>query len=149
MEIQFSDSLNDAMALRRLLRASRIRKWVSHALVAPHAADQTTVRIVDEKEARTLNRNFRGRHKDYATNVLTFDYQRTPFVVTDLVLCAPVIAKEALEQSKDLQAHWAHLVIHGILHAQGYEHETNQRDALEMESLEVLLLQSLGYPNPY
>ena len=149
IELQFSDSLPTDAALRRLLTLQRVRRWAAHALRASHAADQITLRIVGETEARQLNRSYRGKAKDYATNVLTFDYQHSPFVVADLVLCAPVIESEAAQQGKDLQAHWAHLIIHGLLHAQGYEHEGHERDALEMEALEVLLLQSLGYPNPY
>jgi probable rRNA maturation factor len=74
---------------------------------------------------------------------------REPVVSADLVLCAPVVAREAREQGKPLQAHYAHLLVHGTLHAQGYDHETNERDALEMEALEVLLLGALGLPNPY
>jgi probable rRNA maturation factor len=94
-----------------------------------------------------LNREY--RRKDYATNVLTFDYAREPVVSADLVLCAPVVEREAREQGKTLEAHYAHLLVHGALHAQGYDHETGERDALEMEALEILLLASLGYANPY
>jgi probable rRNA maturation factor len=149
IELQFSDSLADAQQLKRLLSAARVRRWVNHALLRPHDADQITVRVVGSKEARELNRDFRGKLKDYPTNVLTFDYQHTPFVHADLLLCAPVIAQEARAQAKNLEAHWAHLIIHGILHAQGYEHETNEKDALEMEALEIMLMYALGYPNPY
>ncbi|MFM7331784.1 MAG: rRNA maturation RNase YbeY [Brachymonas sp.] len=149
IDLQFSDDLPEALASRRLLTQSRVRRWVRHALRAPHEADQITLRVVDSAEGRALNRGYRGKAKDYATNVLTFDYQQTPFVVADIVLCAPVIAREASEQGKGLKAHWAHLIVHGVLHSQGYDHETNERDALEMEALEVLLLQSLGYANPY
>lgn len=147
--LQFSESLSRDAALRQLLRPQRLRRWVAHALKSSHEAHQITLRVVDQQEGRQLNRHYRGPAKDYATNVLTFDYQHQPFVVADVVLCAPVIAREAQAQGKDLQAHWAHLVIHGVLHAQGYEHEHDERDALEMEALEVLLMQSLGYPNPY
>jgi probable rRNA maturation factor len=152
IDLQFSDGLGTAQecaALKRLLSRARVNRWVAHALRSKHEADQITLRIVGNSEGRELNRGYRGKAKDYATNVLTFDYQREPFVAADIVLCAPVIAREAAEQSKALEAHWAHLIIHGILHAQGYEHETNERDALEMEALEVLLLGALGYPNPY
>jgi len=149
IDLQFSDSLADAPALKRLLSRARVQRWALHALRAPHEADQITLRVVDAQEGKALNGNYRGKAKNYATNVLTFDYQQTPFVAADIVLCAPVIAREAAEQGKTLEAHWAHLVVHGVLHAQGYDHETNEQDALEMEALEVLLLQSLGYPNPY
>jgi probable rRNA maturation factor len=154
IDLQFSDDLGAAperAALKRLLSRARVSRWAMHALRTANEADQITLRIVGNAEGRELNRGYRGKAKDYATNVLTFDYQREPFVAADIVLCAPVIASEAAEQSKALEAHWAHLIIHGILHAQGYEHETNERDALEMEmeALEVLLLGALGYPNPY
>jgi probable rRNA maturation factor len=106
-----------------------------------------TVRIVDTEEGQALNSSY--RKKNYATNVLTFDYAQAPMVMADLVLCAPVVAAEAKEQGKSLQEHYAHLLIHGALHAQGYDHESNERDALEMEALEVLLMGSLGFDNPY
>jgi len=108
---------------------------------------EITVRIVGAIEGQKLNREY--RHKDYATNVLTFDYTREPVVTADLVLCAPVVTREAKEQGKTLEEHYAHLLVHGTLHAQGYEHETNERDALEMEVLEVLLMEAMGYGNPY
>lgn len=106
-----------------------------------------TVRIVGDAEARALNRQYRG--KDYATNVLTFDYETEPVVMADLVLCGPVVEREAREQGKSLRDHYAHLLVHGTLHAQGWDHETNERDALAMETLEILLLGALGLPNPY
>jgi probable rRNA maturation factor len=152
IDLQFSSDLGSAAecaALKRLLAPARVSQWAAHALRAPHEADQLTLRIVGEAEGRALNRSYRGAAKDYATNVLTFDYQREPFVAADIVLCAPVIAREAAEQGKTLEAHWAHLILHGVLHAQGYEHETHERDALEMEALEVLLLGALGFSNPY
>jgi probable rRNA maturation factor len=152
IDLQLSDDLGSAperTELKRLLSRARVQRWVSHALLRSHEAHQITLRIVGEAEGRELNRSYRGKAKDYATNVLTFDYQREPFLAADIVLCAPVIEREAAQQGKMLEAHWAHLIIHGILHAQGYDHETNARDALEMEALEVLLMQSLGYPNPY
>lgn len=152
IDLQYSEGLGAAAeraALRHLLSRARVKRWVAHALVRSHEADQITLRIVGESEGRELNRSYRGKAKDYATNVLTFDYQREPFLAADIVLCAPVIAREAKSQNKTLEEHWAHLIIHGILHAQGYEHETSERDALEMEALEVLLMQSLGYANPY
>jgi probable rRNA maturation factor len=81
--------------------------------------------------------------------VLTFDYTREPVVAADLVLCAPVVEREAKDQGKALEAHYAHLLVHGALHAQGYDHERGEREALEMEALEVLLMGALGYPDPY
>jgi probable rRNA maturation factor len=128
---------------RAVLARHRVARWIRAALETPA---QLTVRIVDEDEGRALNRDYRGR--DYATNVLTFDYQRGPVVMADLVLCAPVVAREALEQHKPLEAHYAHLVIHGALHAQGWDHE-QAADARRMEALEVQVLQGLGFADPY
>ena len=105
------------------------------------------MRFVDADEARRLNRDY--RHRDYATNVLSFPYAREPVVCGDLVLCAPVVAREAAEQGKPLEAHYAHLIVHGLLHLQGYDHETSARQAAEMESRERRVLHALGYPDPY
>lgn len=129
---------------RAALPRASVLRWIGHALEVPF---EITVRIVAEAEGRALNLQFRG--KNHATNVLTFDYTQTPVVIADLVLCAPVIAREAAAQGKPLQAHYAHLLVHGALHAQGYDHETADTDALEMESLEILLLMSLGFDCPY
>ena len=129
-------------------RAALPRHWVSRCLRHALAADaELTVRIVDEEEGRALNASY--RRKDYATNVLTFDYQQSPVVMADLVLCAPVIAKEAKEQGKSLKAHYAHLLVHGALHAQGWDHETSLKDAKAMEAYEVQILAGLGIANPY
>ena len=102
---------------------------------------------MDATEGQALNRGY--RHKDYATNVLTFDYQAQPTVLADLVLCAPVIEAEAKTQGKSLSAHYAHLLVHGCLHAQGWDHETSLADAQEMEAYEVEIMAGLGFPNPY
>jgi probable rRNA maturation factor len=131
-------------AHRAALPRAGVARWIAHALARPA---EIGVRIVDEGEGRALNLQYRG--KDYATNVLTFDYAREPVVMADLVLCAPVVEREAREQRKTLAAHYAHLLVHGTLHAQGYDHETGERDALEMEALEILILGSLGFENPY
>lgn len=131
-------------AHRRVLSRRRVRGWIAHAMQRPA---EVTVRIVGEPEARELNRSYRG--KDYATNVLTFDYSKTPTVCADLVLCGPVVEREALAQGKPLPSHYAHLLIHASLHAQGYDHEGTDSDALEMEALEILLLGALGLANPY
>lgn len=143
LSLQFG-ALKNAKAHRAVLTRARVSRWVRHALLRQA---ELTVRIVDAEEGQALNNSY--RRKDYATNVLTFDYEREPVVMADLVLCAPVVEREAKEQGKTLEEHYAHLLVHGTLHAQGYEHETNEKDALEMEALEVLLMQSLGYGNPY
>ncbi len=124
--------------------AARVRRWVAAA--RPGAA-QITVRIVGAREGRSLNRKF--RHKDYATNVLAFPYGRPNGMLTgDLVLCAPVIAREARDQMKDLAAHYAHLTVHGVLHLRGYQHDAPGA-AARMERAERTILRRLGYPDPY
>ncbi|HMM55265.1 MAG TPA: rRNA maturation RNase YbeY [Candidatus Desulfobacillus sp.] len=122
---------------------SEIRKW----LRAAHAgAAELTVRFVDEAEGRELNARYRG--KDRATNVLAFPYGREPLLAGDLVLCPPVVRREAQAQGKALEAHFAHLVVHGMLHLQGYGHET-AAEARIMEGKETEILAHLGYPDPY
>jgi len=105
-----------------------------------------TLRLVGAAEARRLNREFRGR--DYATNVLTFVYGHEPRTQGDIALCAPVVTREAREQHKTAEAHWAHLVVHGMLHLQGLDHE-NAAEAAAMEALETRIVMELGYPDPY
>ena len=138
LSLQFADASHRAELPRH-----RVAKWLRAALEVP---GQITVRIVGAAEGRMLNRDYRG--KDYATNVLTFDYAHEPEVVADLVLCAPVVAEEALEQGLTLQAHYAHLLVHGALHAQGYDHEVED-EARCMETRESELLVALGYADPY
>jgi probable rRNA maturation factor len=104
------------------------------------------VRVVGEDEGRALNRDY--RHKDHATNVLTFDYAREPVVVADLVLCAPVVEREAAAQGKAVEAHYAHLLVHGALHAQGWDH-ARAPEARRMEAREREILLALGLPDPY
>ena len=126
---------------------SQLRQWVKAALLRD--AD-ITLRLVDVAEGRELNRDYRG--KDYATNVLTFVYDEMVAgdvpLVGDLVFCDAVVRREALEQNKPLSAHYAHLVVHGVLHLQGYDHE-NDADAEVMETLETQIVMNLGYDNPY
>jgi len=138
LSLQFSDPRH-----KPLLSRHKVRRWIRHALALE---GEITVRIVGEDEGRELNRSFRA--KDYATNVLTFDYDDDPVVLADLVLCAPVVEREAAEQGKSLEAHYAHLIVHGALHAQGWDHET-AREAKKMEAYEVEILAGLGYANPY
>ena len=129
-------------------KAALPRVFVNRCIRSALAHDaEITVRIVDAEEGQSLNRSY--RKKDYATNVLTFDYMQSPMVMADLVLCAPVVAREAQEQGKSLQDHYAHLLIHGTLHAQGYDHETSEKDAIEMETLEMFIMAELGLPCPY
>ena len=143
LSLQFGD-LADAALHRAALPRHSVTRWIRHAL---QSDGEITVRIVGTEEGQTLNRDYRG--KDYATNVLTFDYTQEPVVTADLVLCAPVVAREAKENNKTLQAHYAHLLVHGALHAQGYDHETGEQDAEAMEALEVEILAGLGIDNPY
>jgi probable rRNA maturation factor len=138
LSLQFADARH-----RPLLPRHRVARWVRAALWNP---GEITVRIVGADEARELNREY--RQKDYATNVLTFDYQREPVVMADLVLCAPVVEAEARAQGLDLAAHYAHLLVHGTLHAQGFDHET-AKQAREMEPRESAVMLALGFADPY
>ncbi len=142
LSLQFA--LQDQAATHRAaLPRHKVARWICHAL---DEDAQITVRIVDTEEGQALNRDY--RHKDYATNVLTFGYDETP-LCADLVLCAPVVAVEARALNKDLQAHYAHLIVHGSLHAQGWDHETSEDDAREMEARETQILAGLGFDDPY
>ncbi len=143
LSLQFGD-VPYAARHRAALPRHFVARCIRHALVDDA---EITVRIVNAEEGQALNRSY--RKKDYATNVLTFDYQQAPVVVADLVLCAPVVAKEAKEQGKTLQAHYAHLLVHGALHAQGWDHETSVQDAEDMEAYEIDILAGLGFKNPY
>jgi probable rRNA maturation factor len=143
LSLQFGD-IKDAARHRAALPRHSVARWIRHAL---ESDAEITVRIVGSDEGQALNRDY--RQKDYATNVLTFDYTRAPLVTADLVLCAPVIAKEAKDNKKTLRDHYAHLLVHGTLHAQGYDHETSSKDAEAMEAREVEILAGLGVSNPY
>jgi probable rRNA maturation factor len=138
LSLQFADASHRAELPRH-----KVARWIRAALAAP---GEITVRIVDADEGRALNREYRG--KDYATNVLTFDYSHAPVVQADLILCAPVVEAEAREQGIALQAHYAHLLVHGTLHAQGHDHE-EEDEAVEMEAEETRILAALGYDDPY
>jgi probable rRNA maturation factor len=133
-------------AHREALRRAHVIRYIRAALFCPA---EMTVRVVGLEEGRRLNCEY--RKKDYATNVLTFDYSRppqAPVVMADLVLCAPVVAEEAQQAGLSLQAHYAHLLVHGVLHAQGYDHEEDAA-AEEMEQLETQVLLRLGFEDPY
>jgi probable rRNA maturation factor len=138
LSLQFADARH-----RALLPRHRVGRWLRAALALP---GQFTVRIVGAEEGLALNRDYRGQ--DHATNVLTFDYQQSPQVIADLVLCAPVVESEAKQQRIDLTAHYAHLLVHGALHAQGFDH-IDDTDAALMEARESALLLGLGFDDPY
>jgi probable rRNA maturation factor len=138
LSLQFADPSD-----RGLLPRHKVRRWLAAALDRPA---EITVRCVDLLEARNLNHDYRGA--DHATNVLTFDYVQEPKVVADLVLCSPVIRREAAELDIDPQAHYAHLLVHGALHAQGLDHQDGA-SAHVMESRESDILARLGFADPY
>ena len=144
LSVQYPDARLQATITRQ-----KIRRWVQAALLAPA---ELTIRFVDADEGRVLNRDYRA--KDYATNVLTFAYNEGEELAddeptrADIILCTDVLEKEALEQTKTVEEHTAHLVVHGVLHAQGYDHEDDE-EASEMEQLERDILFALGYPDPY
>ncbi len=137
------------MKIQRASRAAHIpsdallRRWARAAL---SRAAEVTLRYVGEAEGRRLNREY--RRKDYATNVLTFIYEEKP-LAGDIVICAPVVAREAKAQGKDVRAHHAHLVVHGLLHLQGMDHESSERGARDMERRERAVLARLGFEDPY
>jgi len=138
LSLQFADPRHRAQLPRH-----KVQRWIRAALELP---GEIAVRIVDTEEGRQLNHEFRG--KDYATNVLTFDYSHEPVVGADLVICAEVVEREAQEMGIDLVAHYAHMLVHGTLHAQGYDHEEDD-EAEAMESRETEILLALGFADPY
>ncbi len=138
LSLQFADPRHKA-----LLPRHKVQRWVRAALELP---GEIAVRIVDAEEGQQLNREYRG--KDYATNVLTFDYSHEPVVGADLVICAEVVEREAREMGLELLAHYAHMLVHGTLHAQGYDHEADD-EAEAMEARESAIMQALGFADPY
>ena len=133
-------------------KPSRLRKWAESALARKTETAEITIRIVSLTEMTTLNKKF--RYKEGATNVLSFPFEMPDHVeievpiLGDIIICADVVNTEATEQGKTQDAHWAHMVIHGVFHLLGYDHQTDQ-EANVMESLEVEILQKLGFANPY
>lgn len=140
---QLDFSLQLASQAAGIPSASQFRRWVRAAL---RVETSLAIRIVDEEEGRQLNASYRG--KDYATNVLTFPLTEEPLLMGDIVICAPVVAREAMEQGKPLVAHYAHMTVHGVLHLHGYDHEIDAQADL-MEAMEVAVLHKLGFANPY
>jgi len=144
LSVQYPDA-----RLETLITRPKVRRWVKAALFAPA---ELTVRFVDAEEGRTLNRDY--REKDYATNVLTFAYNEGEELGddeptrADIILCTDVLEKEAAEQGKSVEEHTAHLIVHGVLHAQGYDHMDDE-EAAEMEGLETEILAKLGISDPY
>lgn len=141
LSVQYPDA-----RLKEVITRPMIRRWIQTALFSPA---ELTLRFVDAAEGQILNRDY--RQKDYATNVLTFAYtenEDSEVTQADIILCTDVLEREAKEQSKSVEEHTAHLIIHGTLHAQGYDH-MNDEEAEEMEALEIEFLEKLGYTNPY
>ncbi|GJI88537.1 rRNA maturation RNase YbeY [Duganella hordei] len=144
LSVQYPDA-----RLQETIPRPKIRRWVQAALFAPA---ELTIRFVDAEEGRTLNREY--REKDYATNVLTFAYNEGEELPddaptqADIILCTDVLQKEAAEQKKTVEEHTAHLIIHGVLHAQGYDHMDDE-EAAEMEGIETEILAGLGMADPY
>lgn len=142
-----------ACSATNLPKKTQLAKWVKAALQHQKQnarRNELTIRLVEEDEIQSLNNTY--RHKNYPTNVLSFPADLPPGLdiplLGDLVICAPVIAREATEQQKSLEAHWAHMVIHGTLHLLGYDH-IDEQEAEIMEAIETEILQQLGYPDPY
>jgi len=138
LSLQFADPRH-----RALLPRHKVQRWIRAALELP---GEITVRIVGAEEGQALNRGFRS--KDYATNVLTFDYSHEPVVTADLVICAEVVEREAQEAGIEIADHYAHMLVHGTLHAQGYDHEEDD-EAECMEARESEILMALGFADPY
>jgi probable rRNA maturation factor len=139
-----------ATLARSVPRRPEFSRWVDATLSAEGATGDISIRVVDEEESRTLNREYRS--KDKPTNVLSFPAELPaevePRLLGDIVICAPVVAAEAAAQGKTARAHWAHLVVHGTLHLLGYDHERSP-EARRMETRETRILAGLGFPNPY
>ena len=148
--VQLDVSVSYGLPRAGLPAAVSFRRWAAAAAQGRIKRADLAIRLVDAKEGRALNRHYRG--KDYATNVLSFPVELPPGVTLpllgDLVICAPVVAKEALEQGKPLAAHYAHLTVHGVLHLLGLDHD-DEREAEAMELLEREILAGLGIPDPY
>ncbi|MGC6481525.1 MAG: rRNA maturation RNase YbeY [Porticoccaceae bacterium] len=144
LDIQSASSSEDAPDEQSM------KRWVSAAIVSKTGDTELSIRIVDERESQELNQTYRG--SSGPTNVLSFPFDAEipePLpLIGDVVICAPVVAREAEQQNKELKAHWAHMIVHGVLHLQGYDHQ-NDTEAVIMETLETEIMQKLGFPPPY
>ena len=140
---QLDFSYQNVSTSQPLPSRQQFKRWVQAALRVDTCL---TIRLVDTEEGQALNAAYRG--KDYATNVLTFPLTEAPVLMGDIIICAPVVAREAAEQGKALLAHYAHMTVHGVLHLHGYDHEVDAQAEL-MEAMEIAILQQLGFDNPY
>lgn len=139
----FSVSIQNASRCQSIPNRNQIRRWVK---ASNRVECEVTIRFVDTEEGQWLNREY--RNKDYATNVLTFPLTEFPHLMGDIIICVPVVEQEAIDMGISLEAHFAHLVVHGVLHLHGYDHEENAPAEL-MEAMETEILSNLGYANPY
>lgn len=150
MSTKYKVHLQNVSSISEVPNRFSIQRWVNEVLADERDHAELTIRIVDEEESQQLNRDYRG--KDKPTNVLSFGFELPDEVdeslLGDLIICAQVVMREATEQEKAQEAHWAHMIIHGILHLLGYDHE-NDADADVMESKEIAILARLDFPNPY
>lgn len=147
--MQYTIDIQYAVRGKQIPERKKIGKWAETALAGIREEAVLTIRIVEGRESASLNRKWRGKNK--STNVLSFPAGENPLMpelLGDLVLCAPVILREAKQQGKPAERHWAHMIIHGVLHLAGYDH-IKKSDAKEMESIEIKKLESLNFPNPY
>jgi len=151
MRMKLALDVQSASATPDLPTTDQLRVWAEAALDGRRERAELSVRLVDEPEGTELNGRYRGRRGP--TNVLSFPFELMPGLencdlIGDLVICAPVVAREAREQGKTLEAHWAHMLVHGLLHLLGYDHQ-DAAEAAEMEGLETRILAGFGYPAPY
>ena len=153
LKLTMQRAIKGARVNSQLPAKAQLQRWAQAAVSSCglYTTAELTIRIVDEAESSTLNESY--RHKQGPTNVLSFPFdaqipEMDTLLLGDVVICAPLVEREAVEQGKGLMAHWAHLVIHGVLHLQGYDHQTVVEAEL-MEGLEVTILSKLGYPDPY
>ena len=142
--------LQNASNNNHIPKLQQIQQWIKIALTDCCPEAELTIRVVEKEESAALNQQY--RHREGPTNILSFPFESEEILdiplLGDLIICAPLLEEEAAAQGKTIEAHWAHLVIHGTLHLLGYDHQ-NEADALQMETKEIEFLNQLGYPNPY